>query len=147
MANILIMDDEPLSLRRLFNVLCDAKQHALETADNLVAGVNIVEKLGAALDLLIIDISMFQASVVDLLEIFSSACPKARVLVLSPVIKQPLGSRYPLLRKPFTDAQFIAAVEKVLSARHIAASCDVPRKPVKDFQSTHRSGRARAAAR
>jgi hypothetical protein len=46
MAKILMIDDEPLSLRRLFKILCDDRQHNLWTAASLDAGMEVVEKLG-----------------------------------------------------------------------------------------------------
>jgi DNA-binding NtrC family response regulator len=114
MAKILIMDDEPLSLRRLFNVLCVDRQHDISTADDLPSGVKVVERLGTTLDVLIIDVSMFETISVDLLPLFANACPKATMLVITPLVKRSLGW-YPQLRKPFADQEFVQAVNRVLA--------------------------------
>lgn len=128
MANILLIDDEPISLRRLFNVLCDSGEHTIWTADNLVAAVNVVERLANSLDLLIIDVSMFEAAAMELLDLFGQACPEAQILVISHLAKHPLGRRYPLMRKPFSNEAFISAVDEVLRFRRPAATIPEPRR-------------------
>ncbi len=111
MANVLIMDDEPLSLRRLFNALCDDRRYDLSTADSIAVGVKVVERLGGKLDFLVIDVSMLETAAVVFLDLFTRTCPEAKMLVITPRLK-PLGE-YPQLRKPFTDQDFVNTVNEV----------------------------------
>ena len=120
MPKILIMDDEPLSLRRLFNALCDTCQHDLLTADSLLAGANAVERLGSSLDLLVIDVSMFGTAGDSLLDLCREACPQAETLVLTSQRKQSLGD-HPQLRRPFTDQDFLQAVDWALTLKQTVA--------------------------
>ena len=141
MANVLILDDEPITLRRLFNVLSKDRQHKLWTADNLVEGVRVVEKLGSTLDLLVIDVSMFQTSAIELLDLFASACPHAKVLAVSPTRQVPFEKGYSVLRKPFTDKDLLAAVNRDLALTHEAvAAHELSRK--RAHQSSCLDGRS-----
>jgi DNA-binding NtrC family response regulator len=145
MANVVIMDDEPLSLGRLSKVLCDDRQHNVSTADNLADGVQIVENLGTNLDLLIIDVSMFGAAASGLLDLFAGACPHVKILLITPRLKESLREHYQL-RMPFTDRAFVEAVDQVLAMRGLAIEVGVGRKSPNPCRSDRRAGsRARVA--
>ncbi len=145
MPKILVMDDEPLSLRRLYNLLCDARQHEISTAESLPAAVRVVERTGASLDLLIIDVSMFETMAIQLLELFTAACPQAKILVITPRLRHTLAG-YAQLLKPFTLTGLLDAVNQVLGMRR-GIVVEPGARPKPPSRADHRLPRARASAR
>lgn len=115
MSTILVMDDEPLSLRRLSNVLRNSTNHKIRIAVTLSDGVQAIEELGRELDLVTIDASMFEAMAVEILELIAIACPSSKMLVITPRVRD-MG-RCAQLRKPFLDEDFVSAVDEALQMR------------------------------
>lgn len=150
MANVLILDDESVTLSRLLKVLSQDKQHKLWTSDSLAEGGKVLKQLGSALDLLILDVSLLSSNASELLEQLAESCPQAKLLAVGPHSTHPSSRDLEVLRKPFTDEHFVEAVEKVLALDPvpIATAQDTNRKPQhKSSCVERRPGRVRAASR
>jgi two-component SAPR family response regulator len=149
MSNVLILDDESITLSRLFNVLSEERQHKLWTSDNLIKGAEVVEKLGPTLDLLIVDVSMLQNPAIELLDLFDNVCPQARVLAVSPTLKNPGIKGNILLRKPFTDEDLVRTVKLALAMPPKAAAAPAERLKIQHQSSCldRPEVRVRASAR
>jgi hypothetical protein len=119
----------------------------LATADGLPSGVKVLKRLGATLDLLIFDVSMFEKIAVNLLPLFAEACPRATMLVITSLVRKSLDE-YPQLRKPFSDQDVLQAVNQVLATTHLAKThsvvgeLDAKPKPPRSCRSNGVQGRA-----
>jgi len=115
MATVLLLDDERTSSARLLAALHDDGEHQTWTAETLNDGVKLVEDLGADLDLLILDVSMFNLAALSFLDFFAGASPLASVLLLSPSQEHRRDGDYRVLRKPFSDREFLDSVAEALT--------------------------------
>ncbi len=103
------------------------------------AGMKILECLGRRLDLLIIDVSMFEAATVDQRTPFSTACRKVKMLVITPRMKDSAGEPHQL-RIPFTDQDLLQAANQVLASRQRGVVEFIARpKPPHDCRSDRRA--------
>ncbi len=150
MANVLILDDESITLNRLLNVLSINRQHQLWTSDSLAGGVRTFQQLGSTLDLLLVDVSLLQIDSSELLGHLVSHCPRARMLAVGPTFNDALNRDLAFLRKPFTDEDLVKAVERALTLLPAVATAqaNTTRQPLRKSSCTNpRSIRARAASR
>ena len=115
MATVLLLDDERTSSARLLAALQDDGEHQTWTAETLNDGVKLVEDLGSDLDLLILDVSMFNLAALSFLDFFAGASPLASVLLLSPSQEHRRDGDYRVLRKPFSDREFLDSVAEALT--------------------------------
>ena len=113
MANILILDDECLSRTRLCHALSLGQQHNLIPADNPAACEEHLGNVGSTIDLLILDAST-KALAPEFVDLFSDAWPRAKTLVLSHLPQGEYRRICSVLRKPFTDKEFVETVDRLL---------------------------------
>lgn len=138
MANVLLIDDERLSLERLYDVLHG--QHDIVVAENGPFGIRTFEAIGNALDILVIEGSLWTT---ELFERLAKSCSQAKVLILTHNYRY-AADQHVWLRKPFTDQYLLDTVNEMLSER--LAVLELPKT-----QTVHRAkprvDRARAAGR
>jgi DNA-binding NtrC family response regulator len=127
MANILVVDDEPLLLD-LISTILRLDGHNVRAMGDPITALNFQEAGEAPIDLLVTDISLKPISGFELVTGLSKKGFNSPVLFASgyPALywAVPDSMRdYPILEKPFTAAQLRAAVRGALA-------CSKPKAPL-----------------
>ncbi len=120
MANILVIDDEPLLLDLIANIL-RLDGHNVRAQCDPIAALHFQEAGEAPIDLLVTDISLKPITGFELVAGLSKKGFNSPVLFTSgyPAPYWAAANRvrnYPILEKPFTAAQLRAAVGKALAS-------------------------------
>ncbi len=120
MANILVIDDEPLLLDLIANIL-RLDGHNVRALCDPVAALDFQEAGEASIGLLVTDITLKPITGFELVTSLSKTGFNGPVLFTSgyPALYWAAANRvrdYPILEKPFTAAQLRAAVGRALAS-------------------------------
>lgn len=114
---ILVVDDEP-AVRRLAALMLKNAGYGVYMAGSAVEAIELAESLACELNLLITDMRMPGVDGHELIGRIRRICPHMDVMVFSGFIADTERSRnYPILAKPFTKEQLLAAVREILDVQ------------------------------
>jgi CheY-like chemotaxis protein len=124
-CRVLLADDDP-QIRAFLQASLRARQYLVDLASDGVEALDVVERLGATVNLLITDIKMPRMDGVSLARAVAQILPRLPVLFISgwadpldePEWQKP---QYAFLRKPFLPKALVSCIEELL-ARSSAAS-------------------------
>jgi CheY-like chemotaxis protein len=124
-CRVLLADDDP-QIRAFLQAALRARQYLVDLASDGVEALDVVERLGATVNLLITDIKMPRMDGVSLARAVAQILPRLPVLFISgwadpldePEWQKP---QYAFLRKPFLPKALVSCIEELL-ARSSAAS-------------------------
>jgi PAS domain S-box-containing protein len=119
---ILLVEDEP-ALRRLAERVLRTAGYSVVAASGGEEALRLLQERRDPVQLLLTDVVMPRMSGPELARVVSDLAPQTRVLFMSGYAQDALlqaeldGGRLTYLEKPFTTAQLIASVRRVLDAR------------------------------
>jgi len=124
-CRVLLADDDP-QIRAFLQASLRARQYLVDLASDGVEALDVVERFGATVNLLITDIKMPRMDGVSLARAVAQILPRLPVLFISgwadpldePEWQKP---QYAFLRKPFLPKALVSCIEELL-ARSSAAS-------------------------
>ena len=124
-CRVLLADDDP-QIRAFLQASLRARQYLVDLASDGVEALDVVERLGGTVNLLITDIKMPRMDGVSLARAVARILPRLPVLFISgwadpldePEWQKP---QYAFLRKPFLPKALVSCIEELL-ARSSAAS-------------------------
>jgi len=124
-CRVLLADDDP-QIRALLQASLRARQYLVDLASDGVEALDVVERLGATVNLLITDIKMPRMDGVSLARAVAQILPRLPVLFISgwaDPLEEPEWQKpqYAFLRKPFLPKALVSCIEELL-ARSSAAS-------------------------
>lgn len=119
-ARVLVAEDDPYLRQLLIQVIAGAGFEVQAAADGHEA-LELARSTAAPFDALITDLRMPNMNGCELLDAMERESPKTRAMVISGFSsdlklqsKLRVDARYPLLWKPFTPTQLLAALERLL---------------------------------
>ena len=121
MARILIVEDDD-SVRAFTARALAAAGHAVETAEDGEAGLELIGRLGSAYDLVLSDIRMPVMDGIEMAQAAARAHPGIRILLMTGYAEQRERAAelsaiiVDVVQKPFTLAQIRSEVERALAA-------------------------------
>lgn len=117
-ATILLVDDER-QVRRLAERMLQQGGYDVYCAENAGEAVSIAKQLQERLDLLVTDMRMPGADGHQLIGMIRQICPHAGTMAISGFLPEGIPEHdYPVLPKPFTKADLLAAVQQILDAQN-----------------------------
>jgi two-component system cell cycle sensor histidine kinase/response regulator CckA len=124
-CRVLLADDDP-QIRAFLQASLRARQYLVDLASDGVEALDVVERLGATVNLLITDIKMPRMDGVSLARAVAQILPRLPVLFISgwaDPLEEPEWQKpqYAFLRKPFLPKALVSCIEELL-ARSSAAS-------------------------
>ncbi|HXS98437.1 MAG TPA: response regulator [Candidatus Limnocylindrales bacterium] len=124
-CRVLLADDDP-QIRAFLQAALRARQYLVDLASDGVEALDVVERLGATVNLLITDIKMPRMDGVSLARAVAQILPRLPVLFISgwaDPLEEPEWQKpqYAFLRKPFLPKALVSCIEELL-ARSSAAS-------------------------
>jgi CheY-like chemotaxis protein len=124
-CRVLLADDDP-QIRAFLQASLRARQYLVDLASDGVEALEVVERLGATVNLLITDIKMPRMDGVSLARAVAQILPRLPVLFISgwaDPLEEPEWQKpqYAFLRKPFLPKALVSCIEELL-ARSSAAS-------------------------
>jgi len=124
-CRVLLADDDP-QIRAFLQASLRARQYLVDLASDGVEALELVERLGATVNLLITDIKMPRMDGVSLARAVAQILPRLPVLFISgwaDPLEEPEWQKpqYAFLRKPFLPKALVSCIEELL-ARSSAAS-------------------------
>jgi glutaredoxin 3 len=127
---ILVVDDEPFFRSAVSSILRRAGFQTIEARDGL-EGYEIVQAIGASVELLLTDLRMPRMDGLSLIEAVRELHPKMAVLLMtgSRFENQPI--KYSFLRKPIRREALLEAVRSAI----VAAGTEKPTRKVEVFSS------------
>jgi len=124
-CRVLLADDDP-QIRAFLQASLRARQYLVDLASDGVEALDVVERFGATVNLLITDIKMPRMDGVSLARAVAQILPRLPVLFISgwaDPLEEPEWQKpqYAFLRKPFLPKALVSCIEELL-ARPSAAS-------------------------
>ena len=124
-CRVLLADDDP-QIRAFLQASLRARQYLVDLASDGVEALEVVERFGATVNLLITDIKMPRMDGVSLARAVAQILPRLPVLFISgwaDPLEEPEWQKpqYAFLRKPFLPKALVSCIEELL-ARSSAAS-------------------------
>jgi two-component system cell cycle sensor histidine kinase/response regulator CckA len=124
-CRVLLADDDP-QIRAFLQASLRARQYLVDLASDGVEALDVVERLGATVNLLITDIKMPRMDGVSLARAVAQILPRLPVLFISgwaDPLEEPEWQKpqYAFLRKPFRPKALLSCIEELV-ARSSAAS-------------------------
>jgi two-component system, cell cycle sensor histidine kinase and response regulator CckA len=124
-CRVLLADDDP-QIRAFLQASLRARQYLVDLASDGVEALDVVERFGATVNLLITDIKMPRMDGVSLARAVAQILPRLPVLFISgwaDPLEEPEWQKpqYAFLRKPFLPKALVSCIEELL-ARSSAAS-------------------------
>jgi two-component system, cell cycle sensor histidine kinase and response regulator CckA len=124
-CRVLLADDDP-QIRAFLQASLRARQYLVDLASDGVEALDVVERLGGTVNLLITDIKMPRMDGVSLARAVAQILPRLPVLFISgwaDPLEEPEWQKpqYAFLRKPFLPKALVSCIEELL-ARSSAAS-------------------------
>lgn len=114
---ILVVDDEA-AVRRLTARLLQNAGYDVHTAESANAAIAVAQELQCGLNLLLTDMRMPGVDGYELIGQIRRICPYVDTMVFSGFIPDDgRPKNYPILPKPFTKDQLLAAVRQVLDTQ------------------------------
>jgi two-component system cell cycle sensor histidine kinase/response regulator CckA len=124
-CRVLLADDDP-QIRAFLEASLRAREYLVDLASDGVEALDVVERLGGTVNLLITDIKMPRMDGVSLARAVAQILPRLPVLFISgwaDPLEEPEWQKpqYAFLRKPFLPKALVSCIEELL-ARSSAAS-------------------------
>lgn len=113
---ILVVDDEP-AVRRLTSLMLESAGYDVYSAASAAEAVELAERLACGLNLLLTDMQMPGVDGHELIGRIRRICPHMDVMVFSGFLGEDRPRNYPVLPKPFTREQLLAAVRAILDVQ------------------------------
>jgi DNA-binding NtrC family response regulator len=115
---ILVVDDES-AVRRAVEGMLQREGYQVYTAESASEAVSIAERLDCGINLLVTDMHMPDTDGHQLIQAIRQICPRLGTMMMSGFVPTDEPDRdYPILSKPFTKDQLLAAVKQVLDAQN-----------------------------
>ena len=114
---ILVVDDEP-AMRQLAERTLQTAGYRVYSAESASDAISVAERLDCRVDLLLTDMQMPQGDGHNLIAAMRRLCPNIFTMVFSGYIADDRARDYPVLAKPFTKEQLLAAVRQVLDGQN-----------------------------
>jgi two-component system cell cycle sensor histidine kinase/response regulator CckA len=113
---ILVVDDEPVVLRLMERALVTAG-YQVHTASDALHALDIVGTLPAPPAVMVTDLRMEPVDGADLARLVAHHQPAIRIMFVSGFLEDSdhRGLDRPILRKPFSPAELVDAVERLLA--------------------------------
>jgi CheY-like chemotaxis protein len=117
-VTILLVDDDN-RVRQLAELMLRSAGYEVHTAASASEAITAVERLQCGVNLLVTDMVMPDTDGHQLIGVIRQICPHVGALVISGFVPEDRPDRdYPILRKPFTKGQLIAAVKQALDTKN-----------------------------
>jgi len=113
MATVLVVDDDD-GVRNLVAIILQKNGHETLSASNGLEGLFVYSSYRHKIDLVLTDIEMPQITGLELASRIRDRDPQKMILLMSGRPRQPAFGAYPLLARPFSPDQLIAAVNRLL---------------------------------
>jgi CheY-like chemotaxis protein len=110
---VLIVDDEPIVLRFMERALTDAG-YRVQGASSGLRALELAGSSPCPPDVLVTDLRMEGLNGADLARLVTAKYPDTRVLLVSGYDPEHTEPTWPFLRKPFSPADLVHAVEQLL---------------------------------
>jgi two-component system, cell cycle sensor histidine kinase and response regulator CckA len=121
MANVLVVDDEPVLLQ-LVSMILKQNGHAVLSASSGVEALMVYSSYQSRVDLVLSDVMMPGMNGIELAERFRALNPNVKILLMSGYVSGnlELPADIELVKKPFLPNQLIELVEQTLAGRREA---------------------------
>jgi len=117
---VLVVDDDPAVLR-LSKLMLESEGYHVYAVENAKQAIAVAHELQCVLNLLLTDMVMPEVDGHDLIITIRRMCPLVKTMAMSGALL-PGDSRdrnYPVLPKPFTQDQLLAAVKQILQTQQL----------------------------